>query len=180
MILTKDGATHEKAEEIITKLESAEQTDILQVAYTLFTLVLGGDDQRWLIRRLQSMLEPFKETIFYQEMTKSIREEALSAREEALKEGREEGREEALKAIEDALKAIEEERQKRLQDNRQTLINLVQRLFPSLVVLARKQAESVTEPFVLQEMITKMFSAQTLEEAIQYLVEVPDATEKRD
>ena len=169
MILTKDGATHEKAEEILTKLESAEQTDILQVAYTLFKLVLNKDDQQWLIRRLQSMLEPFRETEFYQEMTKFAREE-----------GREEGREEALRSIEEALRSIEEERQKRLQDNRQTLINLVQRLFPSLATLARKQAESVTEPFVLQEMITKMFSAQTLEEAVQYLVEVPDAAEKHD
>ena len=104
------------------------------------------------------MLEPFRETEFYQEMTKFAREE---------------GREEALRSI-------EEERQKRLQDNRQTLINLVQRLFPSLVILARKQAESVTEPFLLQEMITKMFSANTLEEAVQYLVEVPDPTEKHD
>ncbi len=162
MILTKDGATHEKAEEILTKLEAAEQTDILQVAYTLFKLVLNKDDQQWLIRRLQSMLEPFKETIFYQEMTKFVREEAL-------KEGREE-----------ALKAIEEERQKRLQDNRQTLINLVQKLFPSLVLLARKQAENIIESSVLQDMITKMFSAKTIEEAIQYLVEVPDATEKHD
>ncbi len=101
--------------------------------------------------------------------------------------GREEGLEEALNGIQEGLKRIEEERQrieeerqKRLQDNRQTLINLVQRFFPSLVVLARKQAESTTEPFVLQAMITKMFSAQTLEEAIQCLVEVPDATEKHD
>ncbi len=115
------------------------------------------------------MLEPFKETEFYQEMTKFAREE-----------GREEGREEALRSIEEALRSIEEERQKRLQDNRQNLINLVQKFFPSLVLLARKQAESVTEPFVLQEMITKMFSAQTLEEAVQYLVEVPDAAEKHD
>ena len=169
MILTKDGATHEKAEEILTKLEAAEQTDILQVAYTLFKLVLNKDDQQWLVRRLQSMLEPFRETEFYQEMTKFAREE-----------GREEGREEALRSIEEALRLIEEERQRRLQDNRQMLINLVQRLFPSLVILARKQAESVTEPFVLQEMITKMFSANTLEEAVQYLVEVPDAAKKHD
>ena len=101
--------------------------------------------------------------------------------------GREEAREGALKAIQEGLKRIEEERQrieeerqKRLQDNRQTLINLVQKLFPSLAVLARKQAESITEPFVLQVMITKTFSVQTLEEAIQCLIEVPDAIEKHD
>ncbi len=198
MVLTKDGATHEKVEEILTKLEFAEQTDILQVAYTLFTLVLNKDDQRWLVRRMQSMLEPFRETIFYQEMTKFVREQVREevqkeAREEALKvqkEAREEAlkaqketlkaQKETLKAIEEGLKAIEEERQKRLQDNRQTLINLVQKLFPSLIILARKQAENVTESSILQDMITKMLSANTLEEAIQCLVEVPDATEKHD
>ena len=149
MILTKDGATHEKAEEIITKLEAAEQIDVLQVAYTLLTLALNKDDQQWLVRRFQNMYGSFQETELFQEMTKVAREQVR-----------------------------EEERQKRLQDNRQTLVHLVQRLFPSIVLLARKQAESVTEPFVLQEMITKILSANTLEEAVQYLVEVPDTTEK--
>ncbi len=76
MILTKDGATHEQAEEILTKLELAEQTDILQIAYTLFTLVFKNDDLQWLVRRFQQMYEPFRETPIYKEMTKFIREEA--------------------------------------------------------------------------------------------------------
>ena len=97
------------------------------------------------------MYGSFQETELFQEMTKVAREQVR-----------------------------EEERQKRLQDNRQTLINLVQMLFPSLVILARKQAEGITEPSILQGIITKMFSAKTLEEAVQYLVEVPDAAEKHD
>ena len=172
MILTKDGATHQKAEEILTKLELAEQRDILQVAYTLFTLVFNEADQQWLVRRFQSMYETFQETPLYKEMTRLAREEG---REEALK-----AIEEGLRKIEEERQKIEEERQKRLLDDRQTLINLVQKLFPSLIILARKQSASITEPFVLQTMITKMLSANTLEEAVQYLVEVPDATEKHD
>ncbi len=169
MILTKDGATHERAEEILTKLQLAGQIDILQVAYTLFELVLNKDDQRWLERRFQQMHELFRRVSPYKEEINAAREE-----------GFEKGREEALKAVEEGLRKIEEERQKRLQDNRQTLINIVQKFFPSLVTLARKQAESITEPSVLWVMSTKMLSANTLEEAVQYLVEVPDVPEKHD
>ena len=169
MILTKDGATHERAEEILTKLEFAEQVDILQVTYTLFELVLNKDDQQWLDRRFQQMQELFRKVSPYKEEINAAREEGL-----------EKGREEALKAIEEGLKKVEEEHQKRLQDNRQMLINLVQKLFPSLVTLARKQTDSITEPSILRTMHTKLLSANTLEEAIQYLVEVPDITEKPD
>ena len=77
-----------------------------------------------------------------------------------------------------AEKFIEEERQKRLQDNRQNLVNVVQKLFPSLVILARRQVGIITEPSILQVVITNLFSANTLEEAVQYLVEVPEAWEK--
>ncbi len=173
MILTKGGATHEKAEEILTRLQLTEQKDMLQVTYTLFKLVLNEEDQQWLERRIQQMYNLFREISPY-------KEEINAAREEGREEGREQGREEALKAIEEGLKKIEEERQKRLQENRQILVNLVQRLFPSLATAAKNRVDRVTELPVLQEMIMKMFIATTLEEAALILVEVPDVPQKHD
>ncbi len=122
------------------------------------------------------MYETFQETPLYKEMTRLAREK-----------GREEGREGALKTIEEGRRKdeeecqrIEEERQGGLQDSRQVLINLVQRLFPSLATAAKKRAEAITEVSILQTMIAKMFTANTLEEAVEYLVEVPDVTKEQD
>ena len=68
----------------------------------------------------------------------------------------------------------EEERQQRLQDQRQTLIKLVQMRFPEVVSLAKKQADFVKDPEVLQNLIAKMFAVSTLQEAVQYLLDLPE------
>ena len=66
----------------------------------------------------------------------------------------------------------EEERRQELQRQHQTLMSFVQLHFPELPALANQQTKSINDPEVLQSVITKLFAAQTAEEAKQILLEV--------
>jgi predicted transposase YdaD len=65
-------------------------------------------------------------------------------------------------------KGREEERQRQLQ----TLMSFLQTRFPEVMTLAEQQTKSIKEPEVLQTVITKMFTAQTVEEAKQILLDI--------
>jgi predicted transposase YdaD len=78
--------------------------------------------------------------------------------EEGRKEGREEGR--------------EEERRRRAEGQRELLMSFVQARFPEIAVLAKQQAERITDPEVLQHVIIKLLAAQGLDEAKRVLLDV--------
>lgn len=142
MILTKGGATHEVAEEIMKGLQVASKKESLPAAFVLASLAFKSEaDREWLRKRFREMHDILRETPIYQEI---------------LREGR------------------EEERQQRLQDQRQTIVKLVQMRFPEILSLAKKQADIIKDPEVLQNLIAKMFAVSTLQEAVQYLLDLPE------
>ena len=65
-------------------------------------------------------------------------------------------------------KGREEERHRQLQ----TLLSFLQIRFPEMMTLAEQQTKSIKEPEILQTVITKMFIAQTAEEAKQILLDI--------
>jgi hypothetical protein len=68
-------------------------------------------------------------------------------------------------------KGREEERQQRIQEQRQTLLNLIQMRFPELTPVAKQQVTSIKKAEVLHDLIVKLFTVQTAEEAKQVLME---------
>ena len=71
------------------------------------------------------------------------------------------------------------ERQQSLERQRQTLLEIVQVRFPSLLHLTKGLATITSDPEVLERLIVKMGTAQTLKEAQEYLFEV-DGSEKKN
>jgi hypothetical protein len=68
-------------------------------------------------------------------------------------------------------KGREEERQQRIQEQHQTLFNLIQMRFPELTPLAKQRVTSIKKAEVLHDLIVKLFTVQTAEEARQVLTE---------
>jgi predicted transposase YdaD len=66
----------------------------------------------------------------------------------------------------------EEERQKRVQGLRETIMSGLQVRFPELLALAMQQISGINEPEVLQTALSKLFAAQTVEEAQQILLDI--------
>lgn len=77
--------------------------------------------------------------------------------QELLRRGAEKGRKEGL----------EEERQRRVQDQRDTVVSFVQMRFPELVPLAEQHLHFIHDPEALHNLILKLFAAQNAEEAKQ-------------
>jgi len=81
------------------------------------------------------------------------------AYQEIMQEGREEGRKQGR----------QEERQQRLDDQRQTLMAVVQTKFPNIVQFANQQANIVDDPEQLQSVILEVVTAKTEAQALQVL-----------
>ena len=60
----------------------------------------------------------------------------------------------------------------RLQERRQALIDFLQMRFPEVLALATQQTNSTNNAEILRTMSTKLFAAQTAEEAKQILLEI--------
>jgi hypothetical protein len=151
LILTKEGAKHEVVEEVITKLEAAEKLELLPITELLASLVFKSDiDQEWIERTFAMLKDPLRDTPAYQRF---------------LKEGRELERQQNL--------------EQRRQTLRQMLLEIVQGRFPKLLHLTKGLAAITNDPEVLEHLIVKMGTAQTLEEAQEYLINV-DGNEKKN
>ena len=147
LILTKDGATREVVEEVISGLEAAEKRELLPITELLASLVFKSEtDQEWIERTFAMLKDPLRDTPAYQRF---------------LKEGR------------------ELERQQNLERQRQMLLEIVQGRFPKLLHLTKGLAAITSDPDVLEHLIVRMGTAQTLEEAQEYLFDV-DGSEKKD
>jgi hypothetical protein len=75
-------------------------------------------------------------------------------------------------------KGVKEERQQELQRQRRALLTIVERRFPEVVDLTRKQSDSVEDPEVLQNLIVNISLAQNVQEALQALVALSKDTQK--
>jgi hypothetical protein len=71
------------------------------------------------------------------------------------------------------------ERQQNLERQRQMLLEIVQVRFPKLLHLAKGLVAITTDPEVLEHLIVKMGTAQTLEEAQKHLFDV-DGNERKN
>ncbi len=60
----------------------------------------------------------------------------------------------------------------RLQEQREMLRDFLQLRFPETLVLANQQTKNIKDPEVLRTVLTKLFTAQTAEEAKQILLDV--------
>jgi predicted transposase YdaD len=71
LILTKDGATREVVEEVISGLQVAEKKELLPITQLLASLVFDNElDREWIIWRFDKMSDILRETWAYQEIMK--------------------------------------------------------------------------------------------------------------
>src|SRR6266851_548616 len=152
--LTKGGKRPEVVKEMIDRLASAEEYDLLAIAQVLGGLVFKtGPELEWFRKRFSMFQDILSESWVYQEIGQKY-----------LEQGREKGR--------------EEERQQELQRQRQTVIGFVQRRFPEITALAEQQTAKITNPETLQTVILELLDAQTIEEARQILLSVDKSKTK--
>ena len=116
---------------------------------TFYLVFKGEAEQEWIERTFAMLKDPLRDTPAYQRF---------------LKEGRELGR--------------EEERQQNLERQRQILLEIVQVRFPKLLHLTKGLAAITSDPEVLERLIVRMGTAQTLKEAQQYLIDIDGNEEK--
>ena len=77
LLLTRGGATHEMAEEVVTELEAMGHHKTLPAVEILLSLVFRDEvDKVWLKRRFGTMYESLKESWLVQELMQEVREEA--------------------------------------------------------------------------------------------------------
>ena len=108
---------------------------------------------------LEDILE---ESWTYQEISKKGMQKGLDlGLQQGLKKGLEKGLEQGR----------EEERQRWVQEQHQTLLSFVQVRFPELASLAKQQTATINDPGALHNLIVKLFSVQTADEARQALME---------
>ena len=174
MILTKDGATREVAEEIMTALEPLGNDEVSIVAYTLIALTLKHKgDHEWLRKRWKSVSDKLKDNWFIKEIT----EEAVQEAEKRIREEDRRKLEEEQRKREEEQRKREEERRQELERMRQILLGFVQARFADqkMVRQARGQAALINDPKILQDMILKVGLASTAEEATDYLLSWPES-----
>jgi len=149
--LTKGGKRPEVVKEMIDRLASAEEYDLLAIAQVLGGLVFKtGPELAWFRKRFSMFQDILSESWVYQEIA-----------EQGVEKGR------------------EEERQQELQRQRQTIIGFVQRRFPEITALAEQQTAKITDPETLQTVILKLLDAQTVEEARQVLLNIDKSEETK-
>jgi flagellar biosynthesis/type III secretory pathway protein FliH len=164
-------------EEIITLLMPSEEEprrNLLPITYALASLAFEHDEENlnWLYRRFAMIDDIIRETPAYKVLTREAREEGL---QEGIEIGFERGIEQGIeRGIE---QGIEQERQRTLQLQRELLLNVVKAHFPKLVRLARKQGSIIDKAKVLNDLIVKVSSAPTMEEARRHLLAVDEGEE---
>ena len=72
----------------------------------------------------------------------------------------------------------EKERVRRIQEQREMLLGIVQLRFPELLALAKQQVENIKDAEVLPSVSLKLVAAQSVEEARQILRSI-DKSEKK-
>jgi predicted transposase YdaD len=156
--LTREGATQEVVEEVVTKLLDLEdrstQTNLLSITFNLASLAFDApEDKDWLLRRFKMFQDILRDTEIYQYIM-----------QEGLAEGIQQG--------------IQQGVQQELQDLRLTIIRMVQARFPKLASFAIEQTASIEDPLRLQDLIVDISAAQTADQVRQLLAEVGNKNNK--
>ena len=146
--LTKEGATKQVVEEVITGLSAAKgehsQSQLFPIAFTLSSLAFDRSaDKEWLIRRFRMLEDMLQETVIYQYI-----------KQQGVAEGEQQGLE----------KGLEKGFQQELQDLRRLLLSSVRSKFPALVPVTNKRIAEVESVEVLMDLTLKVFASQTVGE----------------
>ena len=72
-------------------------------------------------------------------------------------------------------KAREKERHARIREQREYVLNLIHMRFPDLMVMTELRVETINDPDVLHDLMTKLFSVQSSEEAKQAIIDASTA-----
>ena len=160
--LTREGATQEVVEEVVTRLLDLEdkpaQVNLLSVTFTLASLAFSAqEDKDWLIRRFKMLEDILQETEIYQ----YIKEQGLA---EGITQGIAQG--------------IELEQQRELQNKREMFLRFVQARFPKAVRFATKQVAIVTDGQILDDLIYKVSLAQLTEDELRKILLYLDIDEE--
>ncbi len=167
--LTKQGATQQVVEEVITGLSTATgehaQVQLFPIAFTLSSLAFDrAADKEWLIRRFRMLEDMLQQTEIYQYIKQQgVAEGQQQGLEQGLEKGLEKGLQQGLE------KGLEKGLQQELQDLRRLLLSSIRSRFPELVLLAVKQIAGVTSAEVLMDLTLKVIASQTAEEFYQVL-----------
>lgn len=73
----------------------------------------------------------------------------------------------------------EEERQEKVQELRETLLDIIMELFPKIRIPAQEQVDAITDTLLLRKLIVKIVTFKTPEEALQFLRDINGNNEKR-
>ena len=169
--LTREGARREIIEEVISRLmppNEEPKAELLTLTYGLASLILINEaDQEWLIRRFGQMNDILQETRAYRELIKDGLEQGL---QQGLKEGLQQGLKEGLQ--QGLQQGRQEEQQVKMQEMRDILLEVILELFPQIRIPAQEQVDAITDTLLLQQLIVKMHSFKTSEEALHYLREI--------
>jgi hypothetical protein len=146
--LTKGGKEPEIVKTMVDRLGEAGEFDLLAIAHLLGGLVFKGTEREVFRKRFSMFQDILEESWVYQEII-----------EQGLEKGRVEGKE--IGRVEGSV-----------QGQRQALMDFLQTRFPEVLVLATQQTNSIKNAEVLRTLSTKLFAAQTAEEAKQILLDV--------
>ncbi len=75
-------------------------------------------------------------------------------------------------------KLVKQGREEGIEALRQTLVDVVQEHFPEVVAFAQKQVEGMEDLTFLRQLIVKMSTARTVQEAIQLLIAADSSAKK--
>jgi predicted transposase/invertase (TIGR01784 family) len=156
--LTKEGATQQVVEEVITGLSAAKgegsQPQLFPIAFTLSSLAFDRpEDKEWLIRRFRMLEDMLQETVIYQYI---LQQGVAKGEQQGLEQGLEKGLQQGL--------------QQELQDLRELLLSSIRSKFPDLIPLVTKPISRVASAEVLMDLTLKVIASQTPEEFYKILV----------
>jgi hypothetical protein len=140
---TDGGDQPEVFDEVMERLKAAHNEYLASLAYVLASMIFADETGREMVKRRFAMLEDL-------DLEKSW------AYQEILQKGIEKG--------------IEKEQKEWLTSQRDVLLNMIQVHFPELLAEARKKVNQVEDPRVLQDVILKIVTAQSSQEARNLLL----------
>jgi predicted transposase YdaD len=168
MILAKGGKKRKVVEEVISTIRETggkAARELLSLTFIMAALVFEkDDDQIWLKRRFGMLEDALKESWAYQEiLQRGWQEGQEKGWQQGMQQGMQQGIQQGMQ------QGMQQELMLELQRLRLLLENYVHVHFPNSVELAKKRGNAIEQPDNLQDVLLKVFAAQTEEEAVRIL-----------
>ncbi len=78
------------------------------------------------------------------------------------------------------VQGLQQAQREHMQDLRHVLLKIVRARFPQALRLARKQVSGIEDYVVLRDLIVKMSTAKSVEEAVNHLLETDEEQEEEE